>query len=100
MATPNPIISVVQSPASDGLRTLITKPYGVGIDCHSRFIVVTILIRVGDETERKLAEFGSDWQSLLRAKKWIEDHVGPDFEYTVRAGQVGGQTRLFATLRF
>lgn len=45
--------------------------YGVGIDCHSRFIQVCVLINKGTSVVRKEFEFPNEPKSLLVAKQWI-----------------------------
>jgi hypothetical protein len=54
----------------------VLYPYGVGIDTHSRFIQVCVLKVSPNGTDAKSvtrveAEFKTDWQSLLEARKWV-----------------------------
>ena len=47
-----------------------TKDYGIGIDCHSKFIQVCVIVK---EDYRYLAyqkEFNTEWSSLVKAKQW------------------------------
>ena len=48
------------------------KDYGVGIDCHSRFIVVTVLTHETDIVKIHQKEFTTDWKDLLAARRWIQ----------------------------
>jgi len=72
------------------------KPYGVGIDCHSKFIQVCILVpSVTQELRRWEASFATTWLELLAARHWIHSvlrlHVpeacGPEdyFEFTIES---------------
>ncbi len=50
----------------------LMKPYGVGIDCHSKFIQVCILVpSVTQELRRWEASFATTWLELLAARHWI-----------------------------
>lgn len=46
------------------------KAYGVGIDCHSRFIQVCVLIRCEHGVKRLEQEFLTTWKQLLQAREW------------------------------
>lgn len=47
-----------------------TKEYGIGIDCHSRFIQVCVLVRQDDRFIAYQKEFSTEWDSLVFAKQW------------------------------
>jgi transposase len=49
----------------------VVHPYGVGIDCHSKFIAVCVLVQVGCEVIRLEREFGAHHQSLCEARDWV-----------------------------
>jgi len=50
-------------------------PYGVGIDTHSKFIAVCILIRDGNEVRRSEQQFTTDPSGLRDALQWIRKHL-------------------------
>ena len=50
----------------------IVRPYGVGTDCHSRFIAHCVLVHNGSEVLRFEREFPTDYPSLIAAKRWTE----------------------------
>ena len=54
----------------------ILRAYGVGIDCHSRFIAVCVLRREGDSVRRFEKEFGVSWRELLDACSWASGKAG------------------------
>jgi len=57
MVSDSPHSRIVQSPVNGDTKHLQFKPYGVGIDCHSRFIVVVVLRRNDIETTSKFVRF-------------------------------------------
>ena len=46
------------------------KEYGIGIDCHSKFIQVCVRYRCGDTFKKALEEFKTDWKSLIAGREW------------------------------
>jgi transposase len=54
----------------------ILRAYGVGIDCHSRFIAVCVLKREGESVRRLEKEFGVSWRELLDACSWASGKAG------------------------
>ena len=48
----------------------ILREYGVGIDCHSRFIQICVLVNQAGHVTRVEREFSTDWGDLLNAKQW------------------------------
>ena len=46
-------------------------PYGVGIDTHSRFIQICILVRLEEKIKRIEYEFATLWLALETARSWI-----------------------------
>ena len=46
------------------------KEYGIGIDCHLRFIEVSILYRNGSVIQNAQARFSTEWKSLVEARDW------------------------------
>ena len=57
---------------TDGEVFQYVKEYGVGIDCHSKFLVVTVLNHENDKIKIHQKEFDTDWESLKEARKWIK----------------------------
>lgn len=45
--------------------------YGVGIDCHSRFIQVCVLTRDGDTISRWERRYSTTWEELCEALDWV-----------------------------
>jgi len=68
-------------------------PYGIGIDCHSRFIQVCILIRTEEKIKRVEQEFTVLWPVLEEARTWILAVLnkyslgfsGTDFHYCIES---------------
>ena len=54
----------------EGVETHTTKAYGIGIDCHSKFIQVSVLAKRDFRVYEYHHEFGTDWKSLVDAKQW------------------------------
>ena len=52
-----------------------TKAYGIGIDCHSKFIQVSVFARRDMKFYEYRNEFGTDWPSLVHAKEWALDII-------------------------
>ena len=53
----------------------ILREYGVGIDCHSRFIQVCVLVNHGGSVTRVEREFSTDWGDICNAKAWALDQL-------------------------
>ena len=51
--------------------------YGVGIDCHSKFIQVCVLYQFCGQVRRAEKEFTTAWDDLVRAKAWAMEVLGP-----------------------
>lgn len=54
----------------DGIPVQETKFYGIGIDCHSKFIQVCVLAKQDLHFYAHQKEFGTYWDSLVSAKDW------------------------------
>lgn len=54
----------------DGVPVRETRSYGIGIDCHSKFIQVCVLAKQDLHVYAHQKEFGTDWDSLISAKDW------------------------------
>lgn len=68
-------------------------PYGIGIDCHSKFIQVCVRTSLNSKDVFD-KEFPVDWKELLAAREWavnmLRVHVpcfkdGPDLRYTIES---------------
>ena len=51
--------------------------YGVGIDCHSKFIQICVLCQFCGQVRRAEKEFTTAWDDLVRAKAWAMEVLGP-----------------------
>ncbi len=51
--------------------TDIIRPYGVGIDTHSKFIAVCVLIKKDGDVVRFEKNFPTAWASMLAARDWV-----------------------------
>lgn len=83
-------------PAYEGTEEFETDSvlddYGVGIDTHSRFIQVCVLLNLGGGLKRIEGEFQTDWEDLRRCRNWVlgilqaythcEEH---DLHYTIES---------------
>jgi len=54
-----------------GTEIQYTKDYGVGIDCHSRFLQISVLVKNGPSVFEYRNQFDTDWQSVVNAKEWV-----------------------------
>ena len=53
-----------------GVEVQNLQSYGIGIDCHSRFIAVCVHVRRDSRVFRYQHDFDTDWDSLIEAKNW------------------------------
>ena len=49
------------------------KEYGIGIDCHSKFIEVCVRYRCDNVIQKAQSRFATDWDSLVAARNWCID---------------------------
>ena len=54
-----------------GTEIQYTKDYGVGIDCHSKFLQISVLVKNGPSVFEYRSQFDTDWQSVVNAKVWV-----------------------------
>jgi hypothetical protein len=47
--------------------------YGVGVDCHSEFIQVSIVLPIGGEEKFSRKEFETSIEGLTEADRWMVD---------------------------
>ncbi len=68
------------------------KPYGIGIDTASKFIDVTVLVKVKDKCMSYYRRWTSDWKSVVTAKAWavgvIESFSDPNIHLHDEQGNV------------
>ena len=55
----------------EGIEVQQSKAYGVGIDCHSKFIQVSVIVKRDLRTYEYRREYNTDWNSLTDAHDWI-----------------------------
>lgn len=56
-----------------GEEVQVLRAYGVGIDCHSKFIQVCVLVPVAGVVRRFEHEFSTHWPVLTAARDWARD---------------------------
>ena len=49
------------------------KEYGIGIDCHSKFIEICVRYRCNNAIQKAQSRFATDWDSLTAARDWCID---------------------------
>ena len=49
------------------------KEYGIGIDCHSKFIEVCVRYRSSGLIQTAQAHFSTEWNDLVNARDWCLD---------------------------
>ena len=54
----------------DGIEIMPTKDYGIGIDCHSRFLEISVLVKRGSEYFEYCREVDTTWDSIKGAYEW------------------------------
>ena len=58
-------------PTDGGIEVMPTRDYGVGIDCHSRFLEINVLVKRGQSFFEYCREVPTDWNSLKSARVWV-----------------------------
>ena len=46
------------------------KEYGIGIDCHSKFIEVCLRYRSGNIIQKSQSRFSTNWNDLIAGRDW------------------------------
>ena len=54
----------------DGIEVMPTKDYGIGIDCHSRFLEIIVLVKRGSDFFEYCREVDTSWDSIKEAYAW------------------------------
>ena len=72
---------IVRSENNAGVEVQTLRSYGVGIDCHSKFIAVCVHVRRNHRVFAYRHDFDTDWSSLLAGKEWVlqilREHSNP-----------------------
>ena len=70
--------SVVEdfSEIPDDDDTEFVKEYGIGIDCHLKFIEVCVRYRNGDLIQKAQSRFSTEWVDLVVARDWCVSVLG------------------------
>ena len=55
---------------SDNNDAEFVKEYGIGIDCHSKFIEICVRYRNGMQMHKAQATFSTQWNDLIAARDW------------------------------
>lgn len=63
-------ISLLSSP-DNGIEVTPTKEYGVGIDCHSKFLEINVLVKRGSKYFEYCLEADTTWADIVRAHTWV-----------------------------
>lgn len=81
----------------DGIDVQTLRSYGIGIDTHSKFIHVCVMVHENASVKKYEHPFGTTWNQLLAAKVWALDvlHSKPipaitesdiaEFHYTIES---------------
>jgi hypothetical protein len=70
VSLPSPEVKSATSRPDDG-PVQVLKPYGVGIDTHSKFIAVCVMRQKGGAVVKSEGQFSTEWKSLLEGRDWI-----------------------------
>ena len=54
----------------DGFDMQLAQPYGIGIDTHSKFIYVTVIVSIDGKYKRFERTFDTTWTDLNNGKNW------------------------------
>ena len=57
----------------DGIDVQTLRSYGIGIDTHSKFIHVCVMVHENASVKKYEHPFGTTWNQLLAAKVWVLD---------------------------
>ena len=66
---------VIRPDINQGVEVQSLRSYGVGIDCHSKFIAICVHVRNNHKILRYSCETDTDWNSLVLAKQWVLDTI-------------------------
>ena len=54
-----------------GVEVTPTKEYGVGIDCHSKFLEINVLVKRGSGYFEYCREVDTSWTAIKEARNWV-----------------------------
>ncbi len=63
------------SQQEDAVEAYSLKAFGVGIDCHSRFIQVCVNVRNENGVKRHEQQFTTSWNQLCQARDWCIETI-------------------------
>ena len=72
----------------DIAKEQLIADYGVGIDCHSRFIQVCVLANRDGTISRLETEYATTWEGLTEAREWILEAITQMGEVRPEAAQL------------
>ena len=61
----------IRADSCQGVEVQHLRSYGLGIDCHSRFLAICVHVRNNHRILRYSCEADTDWDSLVAAKEWV-----------------------------
>lgn len=59
----------------EGIEIQHTKAYGIGIDCHSKFIQISVLVKRDLKIYEYRREFSTSWNHICDAKLWAKNVI-------------------------
>ena len=59
----------------EGTVIQLHKECGVGIDCHSKFLQISVIVKAGQEFKKYQHTFPTDPKSIDAARKWVIDTI-------------------------
>ena len=59
----------------EGIEIQHTKSYGIGIDCHSKFIQISVLVKRELRVYEYRHEFSTAWGDICAANKWAKSVI-------------------------
>lgn len=59
----------------EGIEIQHTKAYGIGIDCHSKFIQISVLVKRDLRVFEYRREFSTSWNALSEACSWSKSII-------------------------
>ena len=66
---------IIRTDQNQGIEVQQLRSYGIGVDCHSKFLAICVHVRNNHKILRYSCEADTDWNSLLAAKQWILDTI-------------------------
>lgn len=63
-------IGLLSSP-DDGIEVTPTKEYGIGIDCHSKFLEINVLVKRGSGYYEYCLTVDTTWSAIKESRNWV-----------------------------